>query len=62
MTIHSQMADGLVAGLARLLTAAACGPLGRGGAGLDVIPPYRCLCNRPVAILTDARFWKGGKA
>lgn len=28
---------------------------------LDAILKYTFMCNKPVAILTDASFWKGGK-
>lgn len=30
-------------------------------AELDAILKYTFMCNKPVAILTDAGFWKGGK-
>lgn len=29
---------------------------------LDAILKYTFMCNKPVAILTDASFWKGGAA
>lgn len=31
-------------------------------AELDAILKYTFMCNKPVAILTDASFWKGGAA